>query len=548
MFAVPGWAVSAEALVSATPKDIPASSRADTAPLDSRSTSKKRRRDEPGPLSESRVTSEDLHTLWNKEFGNGRSVKQKASRVRKKKGQPKPTGGNSLHEDQAMQEVDRKDDSNARHYSGSKDTSERQMHQIHQNAEKRHKKKPRATSDSKKGVGKIIENPETNARADFVPHSEHDKVQEHSELMLQNTKAQQALQKLQELPPTTSSTLTPLQAKMRDKLTSARFRHLNQTLYTSPSSASLDLFTTSPDLFAEYHAGFAQQVKDSWPENPVDGYIHDIKARAKVNFKMGKQDSVGDVVPLARRKTGSCTIADLGCGDAPLARAFQTTLKALNLQFHNFDLHTPNSFVTKADIANLPLRHGEADIVVFCLSLMGTNWISFIEEGWRVLRGDGKGELWVAEVKSRFGRVGRGKVVENSFGKRRKPQKLKTQQPKGASLAEDEIEAIAEDEGTTPQDETDVSAFVNVVERRGFALQPESVNKHNKMFVSMIFNKSGIPAAGKYQGLKWNGWEYEKSAGSSGRKKFVEMDNEGDGHPSPEEEAKVLKPCVYKKR
>ena len=72
-------------------------------------------------------------------------------------------------------------------------------------------------------------------------------------------------------PPATK--LTPLQAKMRSKLTSARFRHLNETLYTTSSSAALDLFTSSPDLFAEYHAGFSQQVKDSWPVNPVENYI-----------------------------------------------------------------------------------------------------------------------------------------------------------------------------------------------------------------------------------------------------------------------------------
>ncbi|RJE16810.1 rRNA processing protein Rrp8 [Aspergillus sclerotialis] len=40
---------------------------------------------------------------------------------------------------------------------------------------------------------------------------------------------------------------------------------------------------------------------------------------------------------------------------------------------------------------------------------MGTNWVSFVEEAWRVLRGDGKGECWVSEVKSRFGRVVRQK-------------------------------------------------------------------------------------------------------------------------------------------
>ena len=336
---------------------------------------------------------------------------------------------------------------------------------------------------------------------------------------------------------------------MRDKLTSARFRHLNETLYTSSSSASFDLFSNSPDLFAEYHAGFAQQVKDLWPENPVDCYIRDVNTRAQVGIRTSKQDSVSASLALPRRKSGSCTIADLGCGDAPLARALQSRLRPFNLKFHNFDLHEPNSLVTKADIASLPLRDGEADVAIFCLSLMGTNWLSFIEEAWRVLRGDGKGELWIAEVKSRFGRITR-KVADKSASKNAKPQKRRPKQEESVNLLDGDPEVFADNETTTAPDETDISAFVTVLQRRGFALQPESVNKSNKMFVSMIFNKNGIPSAGKHQGAKWNGREYDRTGTREGlpisQKKFI--DKSDNLSLSTEEEAKVLKPCVYKKR
>ncbi|KPI43810.1 uncharacterized protein AB675_6559 [Cyphellophora attinorum] len=355
--------------------------------------------------------------------------------------------------------------------------------------------------------------------------------------------------------PPANANLTPLQAKMRSKLTSARFRHLNETLYSTDSKAALSLFASSPDLFAEYHAGFSQQVSSSWPRNPVDDFVDTIKRRGPAN----NTDQ-----PLPRRKTQSCTIADLGCGDAPLARALIPSFtKKMQLTIHSYDLHAPNQHVTVADIANLPLRDGEADIAIFCLSLMGINWVDFVDEAWRILRGDGKGEVWVAEVKSRFGRSsasasggGRsqrpGEAVAHSVGKRQKPHhKTKVTKRKiGDEEEADEADlpsdlftssdmvkdqAAAGHEGDTP----DLRPFIDVFTRRGFQLKPQSVDASNKMFVSMIFLKSGIPTAGKHKGMKWNGKQYERIG-----KKMDEMESEQDRVA----EGKVLKPCVYKSR
>jgi ribosomal RNA-processing protein 8 len=47
---------------------------------------------------------------------------------------------------------------------------------------------------------------------------------------------------------------------------------------------------------------------------------------------------------------------------------------------------TDRSVVIEADIARLPLSNNIADVSVFCLSLMGTNWPEFIEEGVRILK------------------------------------------------------------------------------------------------------------------------------------------------------------------
>ncbi|KAK0941812.1 25S rRNA (adenine645-N1)-methyltransferase [Friedmanniomyces endolithicus] len=356
----------------------------------------------------------------------------------------------------------------------------------------------------------------------------------------------------------TAAKLTPMQAAMRQKLVSARFRHLNQTLYTAPSATALELFATNPEMFEDYHAGFRQQV-DVWPENPLDNFILTIRSRGKV-----KQPSIKDKkvkkssatngegtseVQALPRTHGTAIIADLGCGDARLAQTLQNdgdTTK-LSLKIHSYDLHSPSPLVTKADISRLPLADGSADVAIFCLALMGTNWVSFIEEAYRVLHW--KGELWIAEIKSRFGRVGRtaGKPVEHSVGGRKKQavsQKAQaTKQREDADVDEQAVLRTAVDGVEVKREETDVTAFVEVLKRRGFVLKDgqASVDLGNKMFVKMEFLKAAAPTKGK--GVVA---EEQRSGAKPGLgKKFVEKEIE---EVETEDEAKVLKPCLYKIR
>ncbi|CAP70348.1 uncharacterized protein PODANS_3_4310 [Podospora anserina S mat+] len=394
--------------------------------------------------------------------------------------------------------------------------------------------------------------------------------------------------------------LTPLQASMREKLISARFRHLNETLYTRPSKESFSLFSTSPEMFSEYHEGFRRQV-EVWPENPVDIYISDIKTRAPLRQPPKSHPALPTAIPLPRDfSTKICTIADLGCGDAKLAATLQPLLKKSKLQIHSFDLQTGgNPLVTKADIANLPLEPGTVDVVVFCLALMGTNWTDFIEEAYRILRW--KGELWVAEIKSRFSSPGGSgttqpaKVVSHSVGNRRKNNK-----PNAKQLAEEEAADLAElaehVDGDVPpvqkSSSTDISAFVAALQGRGFLLNRDmgehAVDMSNKMFVRMSFVKAAPALVGKCSDPKAlerearfkEQREVEKKLGPNAsrlgkdrgfgalggfkdrkkeketraevvenRKKFV-----GTGREQREEEERkrremaILKPCVYKLR
>ncbi|KAK1699721.1 methyltransferase-domain-containing protein [Colletotrichum godetiae] len=357
--------------------------------------------------------------------------------------------------------------------------------------------------------------------------------------------------------PPAAAKLTPLQRSMRQKLVSARFRHLNETLYTRPSAQAYQLFEDSPEMFSEYHEGFRRQV-EVWPANPVDGYIRDIKLRAKGRFpNAGGRGGgrTGGAPPAANgpqplpRTDGTCYIADLGCGDARLASTLEPESKKLKLQIMSYDLHSPAKHVTKADIANLPLENDSVDVAIFCLALMGTNWLDFIEEAYRILHW--KGELWIAEIKSRFGPVSRkNAVVSHSVGNRKKAAAAaaagkKTKEPE--ETEEDRTALAVEVDGhEDKRGETDVSAFVEALRKRGFVLAGQgegnkgAVDLSNKMFVKMHFIKGAVPTKGKgLAAAKAAGYVEKKEK----QKRFV-WETEEDRV----DETGILKPCVYKIR
>jgi ribosomal RNA-processing protein 8 len=390
--------------------------------------------------------------------------------------------------------------------------------------------------------------------------------------------------------------LTPLQRTMRSKLASARFRHLNESLYTKPSVDSLSLFKDDPSMFEDYHRGFAQQV-EVWPSNPVDSYFNSILARGKIRNRdpwkekqrqlkgKGKGPKepepepttvggrlTGDSKPLPRNNKYHATIADLGCGTAPLAYRLQPHLNDLHITLHSFDLSKPTGpsapLVTVADISALPLQDNSVDVAIFCLALMGTNWLDFIDEAYRILRW--RGELWVSEIKSRFGRVDGKKnaVPINSIGSLKKPDKKSKKgkdkpEEEGIAGSDDEAELAERVDGAEGKNGTDVSAFVEVLRKRGFVLdalperQNDAIDLSNKMFVKMQFIKGAQPEKGKNAKAGGGGGEggdrfSHKSDkglkhGMKG-KKFAIVAGEDDGKASDEKDTKVLKPCLYKIR
>ncbi|CAG8466985.1 9745_t:CDS:10 [Ambispora leptoticha] len=140
-----------------------------------------------------------------------------------------------------------------------------------------------------------------------------------------------------------------VQQKNKKQLSEGKFRWINERLYTTTGTAAFQLFKEDPLMFEEYHKGF-RSVVEAWPVNPVDIFIDFLK-----------------------QKPADIVVADLGCGEAKLAKVVPN--KVLS-----FDLVASNNQVIACDIAKLPVPDSLFDIAIFCLS----------------------GELKIAEVVSRF--------------------------------------------------------------------------------------------------------------------------------------------------
>ncbi|RKO99904.1 hypothetical protein CXG81DRAFT_13875, partial [Caulochytrium protostelioides] len=166
------------------------------------------------------------------------------------------------------------------------------------------------------------------------------------------------------------SRFAAMTAAARSRLAGSHFRMLNEQLYTTPSSAAVQLFRDAPDQFTAYHAGFARQVAD-WPINPLDVMVREVGAALK------------------RRMAPSAPT-----DSAPLVKPSRP------VAIYSFDLVSVAPHITACDIASLPLAADSVDVAVFCLALMGTNIVDFLTEALRVLRPGGT--LKIAEVVSRF--------------------------------------------------------------------------------------------------------------------------------------------------
>lgn len=164
-----------------------------------------------------------------------------------------------------------------------------------------------------------------------------------------------------------------------ETLNASKFRMLNELLYTTDSKQAEKYFKNHQEDFKVYHEGFSSQAT-KWPINP--------------NNLIAKE--------LSKKKYLGKVVYDLGCGEAMIARQ----LKSKNITVKSFDLVATNEYVTVANLSKLPEKNGSCDVAVFCLALMGVNFIEFVVEANRVLVD--KGILMIVEISSRI-------KDENSF-------------------------------------------------------------------------------------------------------------------------------------
>ncbi|XVF14027.1 hypothetical protein REPUB_Repub09cG0021000 [Reevesia pubescens] len=170
-------------------------------------------------------------------------------------------------------------------------------------------------------------------------------------------------------PMSSSSNSSSFLDKMRARLAGGHFRMLNEKLYTCTGKEALDYFKEGPELFDMYHTGYQEQMSH-WPEQPVN-----------------------IIIKWLTDHSSYLTVADFGCGDARLA-------KNVKNKVFSFDLVSNDPLVIACDMSKTPLAPSSVDVAVFCLSLMGTNYASYLQEAHRVLKPSGW--LLIAEVKSRF--------------------------------------------------------------------------------------------------------------------------------------------------
>ena len=151
-------------------------------------------------------------------------------------------------------------------------------------------------------------------------------------------------------------------ASISAALDSSRFRLLNELLYTQPSGESHTYFADRHHEMQVYHDGFSTQT-NKWPFQPI---------KVVQEFIEKNKDKLKDKY-----------LIDLGCGEGKLEENLRENhiFKIIK----SYDLVSLKPHIIARDIRSLPEKDSTVDVAVFCLSLMGTNYIEFLYEANRYL-------------------------------------------------------------------------------------------------------------------------------------------------------------------
>lgn len=208
---------------------------------------------------------------------------------------------------------------------------------------------------------------------------------------------------------------------------------------------------------------------EGWPINPLDRIIQWIRTKPK-----------------------TFVVADMGCGEARLARSLKNKVHSFDLVDNSSNIANQKPVkVVACDIAHVPLADCSVDIVVFCLSLMGTNIVDFVKEAHRILKPGGT--VKIAEVRSRFHNIDGAPPIPSKGGNNR---------------------------NSISDDSKGINDFVDIISGIGFDLNQTGCDiESNKMFFFL---------------------ECVKTATENEDKKEVEAEGEDSKFSA--------KPCLYKRR
>ena len=145
------------------------------------------------------------------------------------------------------------------------------------------------------------------------------------------------------------------------------FSQMNKSWSTTRSESTNKRLIDNPHEWYYYHSLYEKRRKD-WDEIPYVEIAKKIKERPE------------------------WIVADMGCGENLLSKEIENKV-------HAFDYVAIDKNVTACDMSKVPLKDEMVNATVFCLSLMGSNYLDYIKEGYRITKP--YGHLFICEPKKK---------------------------------------------------------------------------------------------------------------------------------------------------
>jgi len=127
---------------------------------------------------------------------------------------------------------------------------------------------------------------------------------------------------------------------------------------------------------SRFNSAYSQTTHERLKEHPEEWYLyHTLYREARQNW----QEIPYEKIAQSLEKRPDWLVGDFGCGEAKLA-------ECLPNQVYSFDHIAINETVIACDMAQTFLEDAKLDVAVFCLSLMGINYLDYLQEAYRVLK------------------------------------------------------------------------------------------------------------------------------------------------------------------